>query len=298
MIPGTSGVEFKKLDEPLRKQLRKFANLIDREWPSAVRREAGTHIIFHSFVLAAETTYKTIIWICAELPDLEGKGRDPQFVLSVPPLARAILDQVFTVCFLSEDIEERSFWYFKAGWREIKERDDRERRRYSTDRGWEEALSSNLELLDKLGELAKITQDEQATPSRITKFPNPGRMHEKCVDSSLKDYLLFLNDWFYRELSQEAHLSATGLISRAFPQVLAHTGLIPDQWLRERLEQVRSRTVVTTVTLMIALLSEIQGILKFPSISQELSYLWTLLGAYWKVPEDLYKRRYQSLLTP
>lgn len=297
-MPGISGVEFKKLDEPLTKQLRKFANLIDREWPTSVSQEGGTHIIFHSFVLAAETTYKTIIWICAELPDLEGKGRDPQFVLSVPPLARAILDQVFTVCFLSEDIKERSFWYFKAGWRELKERDDRERRRYSTDKRWEEVLRTNLELLDRLGELAKVTKDEQATPSKIKTFPNPGRMHTKCVNGSLKDYLLFLNDWFYRELSQEAHLSATGLITRAFPQVLVHTGAIPDQLLRERLEQVRSSTIVTTVTLMVALLSEIQGILKLPSISEDLSYLWTLLGAYWKDPEDLYKRRYQSLLAP
>jgi hypothetical protein len=261
-----------------------------------VSQEGGTHIIFHSFVVVAETTYRTIIWICAEKPDYD--GRDPIFVHSVPPLARAILDQVFTVCFLSEDIEERSFRYFKAGWREIAEKDIRERQRYSYDKKWEEVLSTNVQLLDKLGELAKVTEAERTTLSLIKKFPNPGRMHEECNISSLKDYLIFLNDWFYKQLSQEAHLSATGLITRAFPQVLVHSGLIPEQKLQERLGQVRSSTIVTTLTLTVALLSEIQAILKFPSINQELCYLWTLLGGYWKDPDDLYKRRYQSLLIP
>ena len=287
---------FKEIDEPLRKLLKKFANLIDREWPSSVSREGGTHIVFHSFVLVADTTYRTIIWICAEKPDLV--GRDPQFVLSVPPLARTILDQLFTVCFLSEDIEGRSFSYFKAGWREIKEKDIRERQRYSSEQNWENILGSNVHLLSMLGELAKLTDAERATHSLIKRFPNPGRMHEQCTSSSLKDYLIFLNDWYYKQSSQESHLSATGLITRAFPQVLVHSGLIPEQSHQEHLDKARSSSVVTSVTLTVALLSEIQGVLKFPSIFQELSYLWTLLGKHWKDPEDLYKRRYQSLLTP
>jgi len=295
-MPGVNDLEFNKVDERLRKLLKKFANLIDREWPSSVSQKGGTHIIFHSFVLVAETTYRTIIWICADKPDFV--GRDPKFTLSVAPLARTILDQVFTACFISEAVEERSFWYFKAGWRELMEKDNLERQRYSSDETWQEALKTNVDLQAKLQELANITEAERAKLSLIKRFPNPGRMHEECKDKSIKDYLIFLNDWFYKQLSQESHLSATGLISRAFPQVLVHIGLIPEQMLRERLEKVRSAGIVTSMTLTVSLLSELQGILKFPSISSDLSYLWTILGAYWKDPDDLYKRRYQSLLAP
>ena len=292
-MPGINDLDFKKVDEPLRKLLKKFANLIDREWPSSVSREAGTHIILHSFILVAQTTYRTIIWVCAEKPDLP--GRDPVFVLSVPPLTRALLDQVFTLCFLSENVLERSLWYFKAGWREIKEKDALERARYASDESWKEVLSTNLGMLEKLGELANVTPAERDRLAQIKRFPNPGRMHESCGDR-LKHFLIFLNDWFYKQLSQEAHLSATGLITTAFPQVLVHNGSISESMLQERLLQVRSNTVVATITLTVALISEMQGIIKFPLISQELTYLWTLLGKYWKDPDDLYTRRYQSLL--
>lgn len=289
-MPGINDLEFNKVDEPLRYVLKKFANLIDREWPPTVNQKGGTHIIFHSFVLVAETTYRTIIWICAETPSLA--GRDSKFVLSVPPLARAILDQIFTVCFLSEDIEYRSFWYFKAGWLEIKRQDLRERQRYGSDDKWKNVLSTNQDLLEKLGELAKVAKDEKIDP-----FPNPGRMHEYCKNKSLQDYLTFLNLWFYKQLSQEAHLSATGLITRAFPQVLVHSSLMPEKLLEERLVQIRSSTIVTVLTLTVALLSEIQAILRFPSIGADLRYLWTVLGTYWNEPKDLYARRYDSLLT-
>ena len=87
-----------------------------------------------------------------------------------------------------------------------------------------------------------------------------------------------------------------GLIVRGFPLVLAHKGKKSEAELEDHIKRVRSDTVVATLTLTIALLSEIQGILNFPSVSQDLRYLWGTLGAYWDKPSDLYAQRYKNLL--
>jgi hypothetical protein len=87
-----------------------------------------------------------------------------------------------------------------------------------------------------------------------------------------------------------------GLIVRGFPLVLVHKGEKSDAELEDHLKRVRSDTAIVTVTLATALLSEIQGILNFPSVSQELRYLWGILGAYWNKPSDLYAQRYEKLL--
>lgn len=103
-------------------------------------------------------------------------------------------------------------------------------------------------------------------------------------------------EWFYREFSQEVHLSMPGLIVRGFPLVLVHKGEKSEAEFEDHLKRVRSDTVVATLSLTTALLSEIQGILNFPSVSQDLRYLWGTLGAYWDKPSDLYARRYEKLL--
>ncbi len=283
---------FQVVGQPLDELLQAFPNLIFRNWPKNINTANGQQLILHAFVDVGANTYKTILWICADIPNYP--ERKLEYVLSVPPLVRSILDQVFTLCFLSEDLDNRALLYHKSGWRELWERDQRERQRYGESQKWATVLIENRNLLNALAELTHLSEEEKINPTRhIEYWPLPSRMIKHCLDQSIANYLDFLEDWFYRELSQETHLSHPGLISRAFPLVID----IPPDKLREHLEGRKSVAIVTSITLTIALLSEVQGILRFPGMDEKLKYLWTILQKYWTAPSDLYQKRYQRLLS-
>src|SRR5215831_6650812 len=72
-MPGINDLEFNKVDEPLRYVLKKFANLIDREWPPTVNQKGGTHIIFiHSFWSPKQPTELSFGSALRHLLSLEG----------------------------------------------------------------------------------------------------------------------------------------------------------------------------------------------------------------------------------
>jgi hypothetical protein len=248
-------------------------------------------VLLQSHAAVGATTYRTVIWVIAE--NSESRGGEAEFVLSVPPLVRSLLDQVFTVCFISEDPQTRSLQYHKSGWREINERNTRERKRYGNDPKWERRLTEQHKLLQQLAVLANIASEESTDPKKfINYWPIPSQMIKGCHAPVTREFMKFLEDWFYRELSQEAHLSQPGLISRAYPLIID----LPPERIDEHIALRRSMFAMTTITLTVALLSEIQGILRFPEISERLKYLWGLLKELWVDPKDLYERRYQNLL--
>ena len=78
--------------------------------------------------------------------------------------------------------------------------------------------------------------------------------------------------------------------------MLAHTGSKNEEEMAEHLGRVKSAEVVNVITVTLAAISEIQGILKFPGKNDELRYLWTVLGLHWETPKELYERRYELLL--
>lgn len=293
-MPAQNELDFEVVDKPLKNLLKAFPNLIYRSWPNEVKPDGGVQLILHSFATVTTNTYESIIWICAEKPD--SFGRKLEFVLSIPPLLRALLDQVFTICFLSEDVPGRSVEFFKSGWLEVNEKLTRLEEKHGNSPKWSQFFQTNRALQDRLATLTGLTPKEKSGETRINYWPIPSQMRGKCRNPATADYIEYLYEWFYREFSQEAHLSMPGLIVRGFPLVLAHKGEKSEAELEDHIKRVRSDTVVATLTLTIALLSEIQGILNFPSVSQDLRYLWGTLGAYWDKPSDLYAQRYKNLL--
>lgn len=63
----------------------------------------------------------------------------------------------------------------------------------------------------------------------------------------------------------------------------------------EYLLKKRSDAIFDGVTLLFAILSEIEGICRFGN-SSKLQYLWTIVGEYWEATKELYQMRYQELL--
>src|SRR5437660_250343 len=111
-------IDFKVIGEPLDSLLAALENKIEREWPERFAKVGGARELFLLTLRTANATYRSIRWLCAEKPP------DPQrrldYCVSVPPLNRTILDHLFTLVFILEDLPTRCCWYFKADWRETR----------------------------------------------------------------------------------------------------------------------------------------------------------------------------------
>jgi hypothetical protein len=61
------------------------------------------------------------------------------------------------------------------------------------------------------------------------------------------------------------------------------------------LDESRSDDVFTTITLVVALLSELEIEFRF-GLTDRLKYVWGIIQEYWGEAKDLYTRRYGTAL--
>jgi hypothetical protein len=117
--------------------LKGMALKLEREFPSALASQGAREFFWLTFRVALNT-YNTLVFICAD------KQPDPfrklEFTISCPPLVRTLVDSLFNVVFVLEDIEPRIVWYYKSGWRESHERLLRYSKAYGSLEGWQEWL--------------------------------------------------------------------------------------------------------------------------------------------------------------
>ncbi len=289
-------LDFKVIGPPLDEALEALKNLIDREWPKRFDNIPGARELFLTNIKIAINTYQSIRFLTADIPK---KDAPPlEFTLSVPPLARSLLDQLFAVVLLSEDLPTRTQWFYKAGWRETREMVDRYSARYLKDPTWTEWLENHRRFLETTRIHWAITDDEIASlkkkkekQKKIRRWPLPGNMKDWALRPENRAFFEYLNAWFYKSLSQDAHLSFPGLARRGVPLLLK-----PGEERTAQLENRKSPAVSTTVTIILALASEIEHLLQF-GLGERLAFFWGVLIKYWQEAEDLYKMRYAQFLT-
>lgn len=284
-------IAWKVIGEPLDQILITLENKIERDWPHALSAYGGSREIVLFTFKVAKNTYSTMRWICADKPHYD--DRKLEYSVAVPPLARTIVDNIFTLIFLSEDVPKRSQWYYKSGWRELKEEFDRYQSKYSKDHNWTDWLKSfqkNLELSKKPW---GIDETEEKDLKKIKWWPTPPKMLKDYPfgNPETKVFLQFLNDWFYKELSSASHLNLPGLMKAGLQLVQDQS----DTDQREKLLGFKSNCVTTTVTLILALISEIEILARF-GLQDRITYIWGVLIQYWSDAKELYDIRYAELL--
>lgn len=293
-------VDWKVIGEPLDQALKALENKIEREWPKEFSSYGGAQEVVLFTLKAAKNTYQTIRWICADKPHYE--DRKLEYCVTVPVLARTIVDQIFTIVFISEDVPNRSRLYYRAGWRELREQLNRWKSRHATDLKWTPLLKTCQERLNKSQQPWGITEDEVNDIRKIEQWPSPSEMigrkpnrrREKefrIKNPNTKIYLEFLYDWFYRELSQASHQTLPGLMDAGI-QLNRNQSSVNE---REQLLDYKSKCLRTTVSLLLALVSEIESVARF-GLNEKMSYLWGLLIQYWNDAKELYDIRYSELL--
>jgi hypothetical protein len=264
-------------------------NKLEREWPRKWSAYPEAAVVLRGTIAVTENTYHTVRILCADPHPHPSVRRE--FVVSVPPLARTVLDSLFTVVFLFEDLPSRIKWHLKSSWREITAETDRYRRAYGSDPTWSQWLSQRKAFLDQMKVDWKITTEEQANPAIIPWWPTPGQMKRHNDTSQTRtDYLSYLDDWFYKELSSDSHLSWPGLAKRSM-----HFFNKDREHRDQDLDKFRSDCFTVTVALALAVLSEIQVELGY-DLKERLKYIWGILNPGFLMVRELYEYRYEKLL--
>jgi hypothetical protein len=293
-MPEPSNINASVITEPLDKLLTALAFKIEREWPAHLQHIQGGRELFLLTLRTADVTYRSIRWLSAEVPP--NPDRKLEYCLSSPPLNRTILDNLFTVLFILEDLPSRCVWYYKAAWREQRT----ELRRYQQEFGhlpeWRDWLSRMQAHTDSGIHFLGIAPQEVADPYSISRWPNADRMVKYRLPANapvppIRAFMGYLNDWFYADLSQQAHLGGAGLMKRS-------AALLFDRNNPEREAALKKNRYVwlgQTITLMLALASELEVYFRF-GLRDRLRYIWGVTAPVIVVTKEVYDKRYSALL--
>lgn len=222
------------------------------------------------------------------LPTYEGEAPKPYWATAAAPIARTFIEAITNLLYILENPTERVNRYIKAGVCRELARHQRLCNRHAGDPRWQEHLVQLKAWIEETERLAPLSESEKSNFERSAKslWPNPGSLISQCSDEA-KSYLMFLKDWYYDELSQDAHLSYMGLVRRG--QMLNEVSLGLPQ------EAYRTSVFYGALALYLALLSEVAAAAVLPRESRQLEFLWQNLSAFENVA-PLWTERYEALL--
>lgn len=232
-------------------------------------------------------TWDSARHLCA---DGDGSEVRVEFAVAVPPLARVIADSLFGVLYLFEDAATRCAVFLKANAAKMHLDDIRYRARYGEDPKWAEWLRLHSEQVKWWKDLAGFTAEDEANAKKVARlWPNPGAMKSQVGAPGLREFLQYMDDWFYAHLSQDSHLQGPGLIRQG-----GFAAPDQDEQLKKK---YRSDCVAAAFTLYLAFLSELAAAVARGGdpISDAIG-LWSAVGSHMEFANEVWEIRYSKLL--
>jgi hypothetical protein len=204
---------------------------------------------------------------------------------------------LFTIIFILEDLPSRCQWFNEAGWRETRLELDRYTAEYGSRPEWKEWLS-DLDRFATMGiGIANLSSAQAANPKALRSWPNPGAMWRCGIAPTdplppVRAFLKYLDDYFYIDLSQQAHLTAWGMIKRS--------GFLVDEIhelpsTEEQIKKERYSQIQQSVAFVLALASEIEAHFSF-GLRTDTLYVWNVAAPVIVIVDEVYKKRYRELL--
>ena len=280
-------------------------NKLEREWPARYANAGGGQMILLQLVRLATTTYKAMGFLCADVRD--GADRDPLFALATPPLNRTILEIIVSVLYLLEDLPRHTELFYRAAWRDEEEMLIKYRERYSGRPRWDTYIAHRAEMQAKIEANLGITSEEKNDLNKILRWPKPAkvirRLQNDYPHSDAISFIQFLDDWLYRELSTQSHLEPRGLGELGLYFLgMDDLKIISGQdrdgiraRLDEKIAEFRTTQMWTAITLMLALVSEIEVHFAY-GLKEKLLFVWTLVNAHNEISKEVFIERYEKLL--
>ncbi len=282
---GTISPEFENL-------LTATVNKADREWPVRWKDLPGAKFIVESCARVTKNTHLSIRYLCADKPRPDWKV---EFALSAGPMVRSLVDTVFLLVFLFEDVPQRHSWYLRSGFRESAEELARYKEEYSQNSDWQDWLTGFAQGVEEVRALAGVSMADSVNLEALNYWPTPGQMRKsKKLTPPDQTFLKHLDDWFYREFSSYTHLSLPGLVMRS-------SGLRPatepevERVRAWRVDKQRSDALASALLMSLAIMSEIDAACEF-GLHTRLRYIWRVLAEFLGAAKNLYILRYDGLL--
>lgn len=286
-FPGKMELYFPVIRDELDYLISALINLLDRQFPKELASIHGLNEFLLSAMYTAENTFKAIRYLGADVP--KDPSRKLEFGLAISPLGRMLVDILFSIIFMREDLGPRVDLFHRGGWRELREYYERYRSVYGGLPEWQHWLNEFKAYLDVQQKTFGISQDESSNLKQIPYWPIPGKMIKQSTKN--REFLKFLNDWIYKELSADAHMSAAGIMRHYGPLLLSK-----NQGRKEFLVKLKSNSIFTATTLMVAICTEVNDMCGY-SREAKLSYIWGIIVEYWEEAKDIFERRYRVMLT-
>lgn len=142
-----------------------LGNKLSREWPAKYQNVIGARELFVMHLRIAHLTYRSALYLGGEIP--ADALRLPEICVSLPVLNRAILDSLFTVLFILEDVPNRCVWFREADWKESRLELDRYLAEYGALPEWKSYLEDLSTVCDMGLALTNLTLAQTANPKAL-----------------------------------------------------------------------------------------------------------------------------------
>lgn len=249
--------------------------------------------LFWTMLRVTRNSYEAVSFLCSDTDDSPKRKRE--FVLILPPTNRQILDLLFTLVFMLDDFPTRSRDYELASYRQARKEYDKFYARYGTNPNWQAHFLTLQGWLPKLEKYSSISAEHKANPAKIKYWNAPYKLMKTATKS--KPFMEYLEKWLYGETSAQAHLNPAGLFSVGGFLI---TEFAPENEREamsgKNLETYKFRHFTRTLITVLAIASEIDTFCRLDN-RETLSRLWVLLGGYADEAVNVYKLRYQSMLS-
>lgn len=255
---------------PLFEIIDTIANRIERDLRTQLEARArGMRIWLRTHVLVARHTYQVIEAIATDRKQL---ALGLEISVAVPPLARVILESLFSVTFVFEAPTTRLPMFWKGAWRQIAEQCVEYTREYGTDPLWQPWIAGRLNerdewqrLLDQHG--TPLTPQQIANHELVSRWPPPGQMKGQTTNPDRKALIAYFQAKYYSPFSAAAHLSGTGL--------LAQGGVMLSDRTDDQQRKYFSNQVLMSITVLLGLLSQLAlDVVGEPALARRLVSLW------------------------
>ncbi len=239
----------------------------------------------------ATNSFMTVRYLCADSP--EDSKRKLNFALAAPAINRQLLDLLFSLVFMFDDVDVRTDMFERAGWREAFEQYQKEKTAFSKDPEWNPYFRNVRTFLSSMEGTLQITKDERNDPNLIPYWKHAYELQNEQTPS--RSFLRYLNSWLYHDTSAQAHLSCGGIIMIA-PFLLAELAGGQQQELAEgrAIQQYRFLHVCRTSLVTLAIASEFDAHFRLGN-AERLQYIWRIFAEYSVEAKEMLEHRYESL---
>lgn len=289
--------DFKTIQTPLFELITAMPEWLDREKNSVLDKSSrAPHLrtILRAQVQIACWTFRGILFLGEE------KGnpypRHIEYMLTTLPLIRSLVDAVYTIAFLFDDLDDRLRWYLLAAWSSTLREHESSKSEFGTRPEYAPYLNIQAKMVADLEVRAKPLAAQLADPKTVKRWPHSGRMRDYCKYPETKQFLVQLDTLLYGELSEAVHHKLPGVLNAAaFLEAVCQKS---DEKLREAaIQRTRADVGFRAITLLLAVFSEVAIAISLHEPTQKLSAIWQLVIPYRLESKAIYEYRYEAALT-